>query len=186
MNPCQQLLTTTIKLQNRPASENRLPSRLQKEATLVLSWISLRLLDRECCECCLSERWWSSFNLPQIQRFILQSSGESKQYLKYFCVSMYFFIWHKREWRLNFRLSFPIPILREKKKRFLTSCSWFFIWSAACLARAALATSAARRSFSRRSASSFARFRSWSSSRALRVCSSSSAKRKVCRQVITT
>lgn len=44
-NPCHQLPTTTIKLQNRHASENGHPSGLQKEATLVLSWISLRLLE---------------------------------------------------------------------------------------------------------------------------------------------
>lgn len=57
-----------------------------------------------------------------------------------------------------------------------TSCSWVFIWSAACCTRAALASSAACFSFSSRSASSFARFLSCSSSRALRVCCSSSAR----------
>lgn len=57
-----------------------------------------------------------------------------------------------------------------------TSCSWVFIWSAACCTSAALASSAACFSFSSRSASSFARFLSSSSPRALRVCSSSSAR----------
>lgn len=59
--------------------------------------------------------------------------------------------------------------------RCCTSCSWFFIWSAACWASVALASSAACLSFSSRSASSFALFLSCSNSSALRVCSSSSA-----------
>lgn len=76
---CHQLPTSPIKLQIKSASEKKLPKGLQKEATLVLSWISLRLLERECNEFCQSERWWSSFHLLQIQSFIfaLQSSGKS-------------------------------------------------------------------------------------------------------------
>lgn len=57
----------------------------------------------------------------------------------------------------------------------LTRCSWFFIWFSDCCSSAIFASSAPFRSASRRSASSWARFLSSSSSRALWVCSSSSA-----------
>lgn len=59
----------------------------------------------------------------------------------------------------------------------LTNCSWFFCWSWDALNRASFASSASLRSLASFSASSWARFLSCSSSRALRVCSSNSENR---------
>lgn len=59
-----------------------------------------------------------------------------------------------------------------------TRFSWFLIWVSDCCSSAALASTAALRSLSRRSASSWAIFLSFSSSSALRVCSSSSEQKK--------
>lgn len=64
-----------------------------------------------------------------------------------------------------------------------TSCSWVFCWSAACLASSALASSAICLSLSSLSASSLALFLSCSSSRARRVCSSSSVEGQTHRHV---
>jgi len=57
-----------------------------------------------------------------------------------------------------------------------TRVSWFFVWVSEWCSRAALASIAALRSLSRRSASSWAIVLSLSNSSALRVCSSSSEK----------
>lgn len=43
---CHQFLTITMKLQNRPSSENKLPRGLQMEATVALSWVSLTLFEK--------------------------------------------------------------------------------------------------------------------------------------------
>lgn len=63
--------------------------------------------------------------------------------------------------------------VREKQMQ-VTRFSWFLSWLSDCCSKAALASSARRRSLSRRSASSWATLRSFSSSRARLVCSSSS------------
>lgn len=59
----------------------------------------------------------------------------------------------------------------------LTSCSWLFIWSIVCLSSSSLACRAAKRSASKRSASSWARLLSSSSWMALWIWSESSGNR---------